>query len=63
MKIFGIGTDIVNIKRIENSLKRRGSSFKKKYFLKKKFYIVTKRKIHTLIMQKGLLLRKLLVKR
>ncbi len=35
MKIFGIGTDIVNIKRMENSLKRHGSNFKKKVFSKK----------------------------
>ena len=32
MKIFGIGTDIVNIKRMENSLKKFGSKFKKKVF-------------------------------
>ena len=32
MKIFGIGTDIVNIKRMEKSLKRRGNSFKNKIF-------------------------------
>ena len=35
MKIFGIGTDIVNIKRIERSLKRNGSKFKEKIFLPK----------------------------
>ena len=27
MKIFGIGTDIVNIKRMEKSLRRNGDSF------------------------------------
>ena len=32
MKIFGIGTDIVNIKRMEKSLKRYGSKFKNKIF-------------------------------
>jgi len=32
MKIFGIGTDIINIKRINNSLKRGGHNFKKKIF-------------------------------
>ena len=32
MIIFGIGTDIVNIKRMEKSLKRYGSKFKKKVF-------------------------------
>ena len=35
MKILGIGTDIVNIKRIKNSLKRRGNKFKRKIFSKK----------------------------
>ena len=32
MKIFGIGTDIINIKRINNSIKRGGLNFKKKIF-------------------------------
>ena len=32
MKIFGIGTDIVNIKRMEKSLKKYGKSFKKRIF-------------------------------
>ena len=34
MKIFGIGTDIVNIKRMEKSLKRYGSKFKNRIFSK-----------------------------
>ena len=34
MNIFGIGTDIVNIKRIERSLKRSGKRFKNKIFSK-----------------------------
>ncbi len=34
MKIFGIGTDIVNIKRMRKTLKQNGSSFKKKIFSK-----------------------------
>ena len=34
MKIFGIGTDIVNIKRIEKILKNKKSNFKKKIFTK-----------------------------
>ena len=34
MKIFGIGTDIVNIKRMEKSLKRHGSKFKNRIFSK-----------------------------
>ena len=41
MKIFGIGTDIVNIKRIEKSLKRNGKALQRgtansRRFLKKK---------------------------
>ena len=34
MKIFGIGTDIVNIKRMEKSLKKQGSKFKNSIFSK-----------------------------
>jgi len=34
MKIFGIGSDIINIKRLERSLKKRGNNFKKKVFSK-----------------------------
>ena len=32
MKILGIGTDIVNIKRLDKSLKIRGKAFKKRVF-------------------------------
>ena len=32
MKIFGIGTDIVNIKRIDKILKKKNSNFKNKIF-------------------------------
>ena len=32
MKIFGIGTDIVNIKRMDNSLKKHGKNFKNRIF-------------------------------
>ena len=35
MKIFGIGTDIVNIKRMDQSLKKHGDIFKNKIFSKK----------------------------
>ena len=35
MKIYGIGTDIVNIKRIEKSLKKNENNFKKRIFSKK----------------------------
>ena len=35
MDIFGIGTDIVNIKRMDQSLKKHGDIFKNKIFSKK----------------------------
>ena len=44
MKIFGIGTDIVNIKRIEQSLKKHKFSFKNKIFSKKEISYCEKRK-------------------
>ena len=44
MKIFGIGTDIVNIKRIEKSLKRNGNAFKKKVFSNKEINYCEKKK-------------------
>ena len=44
MKIFGIGTDIVNIKRMEHSLKRRGFSFKTKIFSKKEIAYCERKK-------------------
>ena len=34
MKIFGIGTDIVNVKRMKESLKKKGNVFKKRIFSK-----------------------------
>ena len=34
MQIFGIGTDIINIKRIEDSFKKSGKSFKNRVFSK-----------------------------
>ena len=44
MKIFGIGTDIVNIRRIEQSLKKHKSSFKNRIFSKKEIFYCEKRK-------------------
>ena len=35
MKILGIGTDIVNIKRLEKILKKKGFKFKNRLFTKK----------------------------
>ena len=44
MKIFGIGTDIVNIRRIEQSLKKHKFSFKNKIFSKKEISYCDKKK-------------------
>ena len=44
MKIFGIGTDIVNIKRMERSIKKNGNAFKNKVFSKNEIYYCEKKK-------------------
>tara|TARA_Y100000590_G_C15365082_1_gene880436 strand:+ start:325 stop:717 length:393 start_codon:yes stop_codon:yes gene_type:complete len=44
MNIFGIGTDIVNIKRMEKSLKRHGNKFKIKIFSKDEISYCEKKK-------------------
>jgi len=44
MKIFGIGTDIVNIKRIDKLLKKYGFNFKNKIFSKKEISYCEKKK-------------------
>ena len=44
MKIFGIGTDIVNIKRIEQSLKKKGNTFRNRIFSKKEIIYCEKNK-------------------
>ena len=44
MKIFGIGTDIVNIKRIEKSLKKNGITFKNTIFSKNEITYCDKKK-------------------
>ena len=44
MKIFGIGTDIVNIKRMEKSIKRNGVVFKNKIFSKNEINYCEKKK-------------------
>ena len=62
MEIFGIGTDIVNIKRIEKSINRYGFKFIKKIFSEKEIKYCKKKIIQTLFMLKDLLLRKPLVK-
>ena len=44
MKIFGIGTDIVNIKRVEKSLKIYGNKFKKNIFSRNEIAYCEKKK-------------------
>ena len=44
MKIFGIGTDIVNIKRMEKSIKKNGDSFRNKIFSKNEILYCEKKK-------------------
>ena len=44
MKIYGIGTDIINIKRMESILKKKGKKFKNKYFSKKEISYCEKKK-------------------
>jgi holo-[acyl-carrier protein] synthase len=44
MHIFGIGTDIVNIKRIEKSIKLNGNKFKNKIFSKNEILYCEKKK-------------------
>ena len=58
MKIFGIGTDIVNIKRMKKTLKGKNNNFKKKIFLKMKLFIVKRKRTLLLFMQKDLLLKR-----
>ena len=59
MNIYGIGTDIVNIIRMENSLKKYGIKFKNKIFSKNEIIYCEKKKILLFILQKDLLPRKL----
>ena len=44
MKIFGIGTDIVNIKRMKKSIKKNGVVFKNKIFSKNEINYCEKKK-------------------
>jgi len=44
MKIFGIGTDIVNIKRISKTIKLNGSIFKNRIFSKNEIAYCEKKK-------------------
>ena len=62
MKIFGIGTDIVNIKRIKKILKNNGTRFKNKIFSESEINYCEKKEILVLFMPKGLPQKKHLVK-
>ena len=44
MKIFGIGTDIVNIKRMQKTLKNTDNNFKKRIFSKNEINYCEKKK-------------------
>ena len=44
MKIFGIGTDIVNIKRMQRTLKINNNNFKKRIFSKNEIIYCEKKK-------------------
>ena len=44
MKIFGIGTDIINIKRVEKTIKKNNKSFKERVFSKKEILYCEKKK-------------------
>ena len=44
MKIFGIGTDIINIKRMEKSIKKNGDNFINKVFSKNEILYCEKKK-------------------
>ena len=45
MNIYGIGTDIINIKRLEKSLRKNGKKFRNKIFTKKEMlYCDSKKK-------------------
>ena len=43
MKIFGIGTDIINIKRLDKSLKLHGKAFKNRIFSEKEIIYCEKK--------------------
>ena len=48
MKIFGVGIDIINIKRIEKSLKKNNGLLKKKIFSNKEIENCEKNKINSI---------------
>ena len=58
MKIFGIGTDIVNIKRIDKILKKKNSNFKNRIFSSREIIYCDNKKILVHTMQKDLRLKR-----
>ena len=60
MSIYGIGTDIINVSRIEKILRKNKIQFKKKFLQKKKFFIVIQKKTQSHTTQKDLRPKKLL---
>jgi len=44
MNIFGIGTDIINIKRLEKSFKKNGKKFRNKIFTKNEIFYCENKK-------------------
>ena len=59
MKIFGIGTDIVNIKRMEKLLKKNNKTFKLRIFSKDEITYCDKKKIPLHFIPKDLLPKRL----
>ena len=59
MKIFGIGTDIVNISRMEKSLKKKVTLLKIESFLKMKLDTVRKKRNLPNFLPKDLLQKRL----
>ena len=58
MKIFGIGTDIVNIKRMEKTLRKNNKAFKSRIFSKKEINYCNSKKHSSAFLQKDMLQRK-----
>ena len=58
MEIYGIGTDIIEISRIEKAINQT-ALFKKKVYTEKELSILRKRKIHMPVMQADLRQKKL----
>ena len=61
IKIFGLGTDVVNLKRFK-SIISKNNSFKRRIFSKSEIKYCEKKKITPLFMQKDLQQKKLFQK-